>query len=585
MDTSPKVCRASKRKLRILCPCDSCRKQRIDCTHESVVQITTSPVFGAPFEAPGAILARADTTTGSKNRMYRARSHAVVLRSAEDTETKELLKRQQPPVRYRVTPQIDRGSIPAHNIVCHLPVPTVFQFRYNGVNESFSIQKPLGIGKYGQVLLVSRASNQRRPPTPHACTFMSNLFVVKRLTHRVSYNLEVKAYTQMTRQSSHVLDTDAAAAAGIQSGHPKTSKNMVKSSSFGGISKGAVARTVRSSPGHPFVIRLLAMGAVREKAANIPSSKRDELQCQQMNRGKVRGLKAFTSLFHNNHSVKVFMLLQEYGEGGDLQDLASRYLNQPMEPHQAAFYVAEIAEALIWLHDVGVVHQDLKLDNVLVRADGHIALADFGLAAIPPRGPRTSYISTIVSSSRHMPPEISQSHRMPKNSLVWHAVDWYSLGVLFYRLMFRENPPVKGPFALSNLPDVSRCLLEGLLASDPRHRLGGGQLGGRTVLCHPGLLKLLIPSAGANLPAHLVRAAKRLIASPSIYQAGDDYIGFSESQTLYPGEFNLPIWAEQLRQAVRVRCLLPPFVPSLDTVTFPFYSSSSSSPSSYFSPS
>ncbi len=67
--------------------------------------------------------------------------------------------------------------------------------------------------------------------------------------------------------------------------------------------------------------------------------------------------------------------------GGDLKTLLSMYgfFDEPM----AVFYAAEVTLALEYLHKHGIVHRDIKPDNMLISKCGHIKLTDFGLSRVP----------------------------------------------------------------------------------------------------------------------------------------------------------------------------------------------------------
>ena len=75
------------------------------------------------------------------------------------------------------------------------------------------------------------------------------------------------------------------------------------------------------------------------------------------------------------------MLVVAYCPGGSLHTHVNISLKEDgrgFDEHRAAFYVAEIAQAIAHLHSHAIVHRDLKLENVLVHASGHVAVSDFG---------------------------------------------------------------------------------------------------------------------------------------------------------------------------------------------------------------
>lgn len=84
--------------------------------------------------------------------------------------------------------------------------------------------------------------------------------------------------------------------------------------------------------------------------------------------------------------------------GGDLKSLLAMY--GFFDETAAKFYCAEIKLALQYLHEHGIVHRDIKPDNMLVSATGHVKLTDFGLSKIEMR--RDLEISDLINCSPNL---------------------------------------------------------------------------------------------------------------------------------------------------------------------------------------
>ena len=129
----------------------------------------------------------------------------------------------------------------------------------------------------------------------------------------------------------------------------------------------------------------------------------------------------------------------EYAEGGNLR----RLLNEegPLDPPEAKRILEEILNALEYAHDRGVVHQDVKPENVLVLPDGSIKLTDFGLGMTV--GGDSLAVSLSLKSDdggvrgtlAYIAPEIRDGE-----SEIDARADLYSLGVLACEMLTGKRP-------------------------------------------------------------------------------------------------------------------------------------------------
>ncbi|CAM9241760.1 unnamed protein product [Hapterophycus canaliculatus] len=87
------------------------------------------------------------------------------------------------------------------------------------------------------------------------------------------------------------------------------------------------------------------------------------------------------SLYTAFQDSRHLYLLMDFCSGGDLKSLVSRDVaKRALTEEEARFYMSEIVAALEWVHLHGYIYRDLKPENVLIHASGHIRLGDFGTA-------------------------------------------------------------------------------------------------------------------------------------------------------------------------------------------------------------
>jgi serine/threonine protein kinase len=173
-------------------------------------------------------------------------------------------------------------------------------------------------------------------------------------------------------------------------------------------------------------------------------------------------------------------IAMEYVPGGTLKELIDG--RAPLGAREAAGVAARISLALEAAHERGVIHRDIKPQNVLVTASGDLKVTDFGIARAA-SAVTSSASSTVFGTVAYISPE--QAMGEP----VGPASDLYSLGVVLYEMLTGELPytadnsiavcmkhvtePLRPPMALN--PTISgqmNAVVVKLLAKDPLERYG-----------------------------------------------------------------------------------------------------------------
>ncbi len=141
------------------------------------------------------------------------------------------------------------------------------------------------------------------------------------------------------------------------------------------------------------------------------------------------------------HSVAdLCYLSMEYAPLGDLRKYITAQ-GTPLSPEIGAELLRQSLEAMEFIHATGVIHRDIKPDNILVITPNEIRLADFGLALLPGDELDLEELKNGVGSLSYLPPEMLHGRFYDSRS------DLYSLGVCFYEAMAGFHPFENAPLS------------------------------------------------------------------------------------------------------------------------------------------
>jgi eukaryotic-like serine/threonine-protein kinase len=186
-------------------------------------------------------------------------------------------------------------------------------------------------------------------------------------------------------------------------------------------------------------------------------------------------------------------IVMEYVEGETLADLLSRRGRLP--PSEAVELALQVCSGLEHAHQAGLVHRDIKPQNLLIREDGTVKIVDFGIARSA-RGTRLTETGSVLGTAAYLAPEQAAGEE------VTPAADVYAVGVVLYELLAGRTP--------HTAESLTQFLVSGQTQSIPELRELAPEV--------PAALEDVVMRCLARIPEYRPPSAGALAASLSATQ-------------------------------------------------------------------
>jgi len=208
-------------------------------------------------------------------------------------------------------------------------------------------------------------------------------------------------------------------------------------------------------------------------AVQLPGIKKEAEILKRLNHPNIVKIFAFVE------TPNTLYFVLEYVECGSLAGLLKKF---GVFPEQLiASYTAQILQGLKYLHGEGIIHRDIKGDNILITKDGMVKLADFGTAKLEDAEKKTQ---TVVGTPYWMAPEVIEMSACGPTSDIWSvgctvielltgAPPYFELGPMsaLFNIVEDRHPPLP-----EKMSDDLRSFLKVCFKKDPRQRPTAAEL-------------------------------------------------------------------------------------------------------------
>jgi eukaryotic-like serine/threonine-protein kinase len=238
---------------------------------------------------------------------------------------------------------------------------------------------------------------------------------------------------------------------------------------------GDIYRATDSVLGRPVAVKILAERYAQDEAV------RERFTREALAAARLSGEPNTVTIYDvGEHNGRPYIVMEHLG-GGSLDEVLRKDGVQP--PMRAFAWLEEAAHALDAAHAKGVVHRDVKPANLMLDREGHVHVADFGIASAAGMDSLTM-TGTVLGTAGYLSPEQAQGDRAAP------ASDRYALAVVAWELLTGRRPfeadsptaeaaahvnsPVPSVSSQTGLPRELDDVFEQALAKDPARRFATG---------------------------------------------------------------------------------------------------------------
>ncbi|VAH37474.1 unnamed protein product [Triticum turgidum subsp. durum] len=293
------------------------------------------------------------------------------------------------------------------------------------------------------------------------------------------------------------------------------------------IGKGAYGRVYKGldlENGDFVAIKQVSLENIPQEDLNIIMQEIDLLK--NLNHKNI--VKYLGSLKTNSH----LHIILEYVENGSLANIIKPNKFGPFPESLAAVYIAQVLEGLVYLHEQGVIHRDIKGANILTTKEGLVKLADFGVATKLTEADVNTH--SVVGTPYWMAPEVIEMSGVCAASDIWSVgctvIELLTCSPPYYELqpmpaLFRIVQDVQPPIPEGFSPEITDFLRQ-CFQKDSIQRPDA-----KTLLMHPWLQnsRRASPSPRQTHPRH--------IDMDDEVPSSDNHAGFSDP----PGDTQAPV--------------------------------------------